>query len=96
MLGISQAELARRAKVPQTTVNGLIRGDSRSTPHLLKIAKELKTNAAYLTGESSNPDIKLEDIDLLNSEIELINSYKTLNEFEKKFIKYIIDKLASN
>lgn len=56
-LGISQAELARRAKVPQTTLNGLVNSDARSTPHLTKIARALGTTPAYLTGEVDDPDL---------------------------------------
>ena len=55
VLGISQAELARRADIPQTTVNSLIRSGRRSTPHLVKIARELQTTPAYLAGETDDP-----------------------------------------
>lgn len=55
-IGISQAELARRVGVRQSTMNSLIKGDSRTTRSLLKIARELHTTPAYLTGEVDNPD----------------------------------------
>lgn len=55
-IGISQAELARRVGVRQSTMNSLIKGDSRTTRSLLKIARELRTTPAYLTGEVDNPD----------------------------------------
>lgn len=54
--GVSQSELARRAKVPQTTLNSLIRRPRRTSPHLLKIARELGTTPAYLVGETDDPD----------------------------------------
>lgn len=56
MLRLSQSELARRAKVPQTTINSLIRGSRRTTPHLLRLARELNTTPAYLTGETDDPE----------------------------------------
>jgi|JI8StandDraft_2_1071088.scaffolds.fasta_scaffold03152_7 transcriptional regulator with XRE-family HTH domain len=54
-LGLSQAELARRADVPQTTMNSLIRGKARTTPHLIRIARELETTPAFLMGETNDP-----------------------------------------
>lgn len=54
-LGISQAELARRASVPQSTMNGLIKSDYRWSPHLVRIARELRTTVAYLAGEVDDP-----------------------------------------
>lgn len=55
-IGLSQAELARRVGIRQSTMNSLIRGDSRTSRSLLKIARELQTTAAYLTGETDDPD----------------------------------------
>jgi len=55
-LGISQSELARRVSITQGTVAGLISGKARSSTHLHKIARELQTTAAYLEGETDNPD----------------------------------------
>jgi phage repressor protein C with HTH and peptisase S24 domain len=53
--GLSQAELARRVNVDQSTINGLIRGSARSSRHLHKIARELGTTWEYLTGETNDP-----------------------------------------
>jgi len=55
-LGISQSELARRVNVGSTTINGLVRGDARWTPHLFKIARALETSAEYLVGETEDAD----------------------------------------
>jgi phage repressor protein C with HTH and peptisase S24 domain len=54
-LGISQAELARRVKVSQPTINALIRGGSTGSKHLHKIASELETSPAWLVGETDDP-----------------------------------------
>lgn len=53
--GISQAELARRIGLSQSTVNMLINGNSRSSAHLHKIARVLGTSVNYLTGETDDP-----------------------------------------
>jgi len=54
-IGISQAELARRVGVGQSTINGLIRGESRGSKHLHVIARTLRTSPAYLIGETEDP-----------------------------------------
>jgi len=56
-LGMRQAELARRVGISQPTISDLVRGDSRSSSHLHRIARELQTTPAYLTGETDNPEI---------------------------------------
>lgn len=55
-LGMSQAELARQVGMSQPGINALIRGSSRSSTHLHKIARVLRTTPAYLTGETDDPD----------------------------------------
>jgi transcriptional regulator with XRE-family HTH domain len=56
-LGLTQSALSRRAGIPQTTVNGLIRGQSRMTPHLAALARALDTTPAFLMGEVDQPDV---------------------------------------
>lgn len=55
-LGITQAEVARRAGVAQSTINTLINSNARTTPHLIKLARVLGTSPAYLMCESDDPD----------------------------------------
>ena len=56
VVGISQAELARRVGMSQSAMNNLIAGRSRSSTHLHKIARELVTTPAYMSGETDDPD----------------------------------------
>lgn len=56
VIGRSQSWLARQVGVTQPAINGLIRGSSRSSAHLHKIARALLTTPEYLTGESDDPD----------------------------------------
>ncbi|SFR79701.1 XRE family transcriptional regulator [Sphingomonas jatrophae] len=56
-LGMSQSELARRAGLTQSAINGLIRGAARGTKHLHVIARELQTTPAYLAGETEDPNL---------------------------------------
>lgn len=94
MLGLSQAELARRARIPQTTVNGLIRGHSRSTPHLIRIARELKTTPAYLTGETNDPDAELPEFLLTADERAWIGQLRDLEPGDREAILHLTQKLA--
>lgn len=55
-LGLSQAELARRVGVRQPTIFKLTSGGGYGSKHLHRIARELGTTPAYLTGETDNPD----------------------------------------
>lgn len=54
-LGLSQAELARRVKVSQPTIQAIASGETQNTRHLSKIAIELETTPAYLLGETDDP-----------------------------------------
>ena len=54
-LGMSQAELARRVKVSQPTIQAIASGDTQNSRHLAKIALELETTPAYLLGETDDP-----------------------------------------
>jgi transcriptional regulator with XRE-family HTH domain len=56
-VGISQAELARRVGIRQSTMNSLINGDSRSSRSIVQIARELGTTPSYLLGETHDPDL---------------------------------------
>lgn len=55
-IGITQAELARRVGVRQSTMNSLIKGDSRTSRSLFQIARELRTTPDYLLGKIDDPD----------------------------------------
>lgn len=54
-LNMTQAELCRRAEVPQSTLNSILRRGTRSSPHLIKLAAALQTSPAFLAGEVDDP-----------------------------------------
>jgi len=56
VLGMSEAELARRVGIRQSSINALVRGETQSSRHLHAIARELRTTAAYLLGETDDPE----------------------------------------
>ncbi len=55
-VGLSQSELARRVGVAQATIAKLAIGESAGSKHLHRIAQELRTTPAYLTGQIDDPD----------------------------------------
>lgn len=86
----SQAELARRADIPQTTMNGLIKRPYRWSPHLSRLARELGTTVPYLTGETDDPDLnaplppsepRIQHVSLpvaLPNELALVDAFRAL------------------
>lgn len=54
-LGYSQSSLAREVGVSQATIGKIVTGQSAGSSHLHKIARLLRTTAAFLTGEVDDP-----------------------------------------
>lgn len=54
-VGLSQAELARRVGIRQSTMNSLIKGNSRTTRSIVELARELDTTPDYLMGRTDDP-----------------------------------------
>lgn len=54
-LGLSQNGLAQRVGVSQASIAKITGGQSFGSKHLHRIARELGTTAAYLTGETDDP-----------------------------------------
>jgi transcriptional regulator with XRE-family HTH domain len=94
-LRISQSELARRAELPQTTVNSLIRAGRRSTPHLLRIARELGTTPAYLNGETDDPQADAPPApELTFDERELLDCFRVLTPADRSALLHIARAMA--
>ena len=85
-LGLTQAELARRSGAPQTTVNSLIKGNSRSTPHLVRIARALETTPAYLTGETDDDSIDAVDLAYSPQDREWIDLLHDLDRVSREAV----------
>lgn len=54
-VGLSQAELARRVGISQQAVSKMAGGGAYGSRYLHRIARELGTTPAYLTGETDDP-----------------------------------------
>lgn len=88
--GISQAELARRVKLSQSTINGLIKGEQTSTTKLHVIARELKTTPAYLSGETDAAEADLLGEMLSDEERESLEQLRQLRPEQREAVMRLI------
>lgn len=93
-VGLSQAELARRVGVRQSTMNSLIRGNSRTSRSIVQIARELQTTPAFLLGETDDPNADVPDDQLVNAERELLDLFRQLANDERTAISLIVRRLV--
>jgi len=93
---MSQSELARRVGLTQGTIAQLISGRSRSSSHLHKIARELKTTPAYLTGETDDPSSDAPDISDIDSETrELIELFSAMSPSDRGALMHVARSMGS-
>lgn len=95
-LGMSQAELARRTLIPQTTINSLVRGNSRSTPHLIKIARELNTTPAFLVGDVADQKAELPSQWFSEDDLEVLDILCMLRPEIKNSIKGLLINIVNS
>lgn len=84
LLGLSQAELARRVGISQQAIGKLVNGSSRSTPNIGKIAQVLETTPAYLAGQVEDPHegaMLLPTDDVIADQLDLV----TIDEIDLAF-----------
>lgn len=93
--GISQADLARRVKLTQSTINGLVRGEQRSTTKLHQIARELGTTTAYLSGETDDPFSESPPEDITGEEREFIELIRSISSKDKAAILHLARSIAT-
>lgn len=92
---MSQAELARRVKIDQSSINGLIRGATKTSRHLHRIASELGTTPAYLTGETDDPAGAGISASLTSEEREWVELLRTLPTADRRATVHLVRSLAN-
>jgi transcriptional regulator with XRE-family HTH domain len=96
-VGLGQTELARRVGVSQPTIFKLLNNQRYSSTHLHKIARELRTTVAYLTGETDDPDSDVPDLPAFSREdIELLQRISVLSERARRGIELMIEELTAD
>jgi transcriptional regulator with XRE-family HTH domain len=93
--GISQAELARRIRVSQQAIGKLAAGGAYGSKHLHRIARELGTTPAYLTGETDDPTSNVPDgLELSADEHRLIAIYRRLPDKDRAALKLLVARMG--
>lgn len=93
-LGLSQAELARRVGVSQPTIFNVIHRSKKGTTHLHRIARELGTTPAYLTGETDDPQADVPDApELSREEVQWVAYWRMLDGDERRTMVDLIELL---
>ncbi|MBB4619129.1 helix-turn-helix domain-containing protein [Sphingomonas abaci] len=96
-LGISQAELARRVGIRQSTLNSLINGDSRSSRSIIDLARELRTTPEFLLGKSDDPaGFAPSPADLPAQDRQLVDIFGSFKSSERSFLIEMLQALAEN
>lgn len=94
--GLSQAELARRVGLTQPTINALIRGGSRSSAHLHKIARVLQTTPEWLEHEAGDPSSNASESQLSSAEWEWVELLRALTPKDRAALTQIVRTLATS
>lgn len=94
--GFSQAELARRVGIKQPTIFRLLHGQHYGTKHIHRIARELGTTPAYLTGESDDPEADAPPPPELDSEArELLDRFATLSSPDRRALLHVARSMSN-
>ncbi|WP_328277710.1 helix-turn-helix domain-containing protein [Sphingobium sp.] len=94
--GISQSALGRRVGLSQSTINGLIKGEQRTTGKLHLIAREVDSTPAYLTGETDDPHGDGPPPPVLDSEErELVDHFSHLAPADRRALLQIARSMAT-
>ncbi|MDD3799556.1 MAG: helix-turn-helix transcriptional regulator [Novosphingobium sp.] len=96
VVGISQAELARRVRLDQSTINGLVRGAARGSRYLHQIARELRTTSAYLNGETDDPTADIPDIGYSAEEREWVDLIRSLPPKDRSALMQLARTIAGS
>jgi len=94
--GMSQAELGRRVGVAQTSIFKLLSGRSINSRYLHKIARELNTTPAYLTGETDDPSSDQPDDTMSSEDRDVVEMLNRLSDRDRAIVRQLIRSLADH
>jgi transcriptional regulator with XRE-family HTH domain len=95
-LELTQAELARRVGLAQPSIYGLIHSNKVGSKHLHKIARELNTTPAYLSGETDDPASDAPEPEYSSDERALIACYRDLPTASRAALMQVARSMAAN
>lgn len=92
---MSQSALARQVGLTQPAINALIRGSTRTSLHLHRIAKALGTTPAYLEGETDDPLADAPDTPFISpEEREVLECLRVMTPADRKALAQIACSMA--
>jgi len=91
---VSQAELARRVNLQQSTINDLVHGKSQSSRKIREIARELRTTPEFLEGLSDDPDADISSLPYSPEELELLDILAKLSPRDREMVREFAERLA--
>ena len=94
--GLSQAQLAKRVGVSQQTIAKLVTSKALNSRYLHQIARELRTTAAYLTGETEDPSVDAIEGLFTGEEIEWIDLLRSIAPADRSAILQLARTLATS
>jgi len=93
--GVSQAELARRIGVSQPTIFRVVHGNTHGSKFLHRIARELGTTAAYLLGDTDDPEEEAPPPPELDSEArEMMDRFTSLTPADRRALLQVARSMA--
>lgn len=93
-IGMKQADLVRSSGVPQSTLASILQRDTRSTPHLMRLAIALKTTPGYLLGETDDPNSQVPETALSYEEQLFFERLRHLSRDDFERISWLVNRLA--
>jgi transcriptional regulator with XRE-family HTH domain len=91
---LSQSELARRVGVSQATIYKLLIGESYGSKHLHRIARELLTSPAFLTGEIDDPEATALGMEVSSHDRKALEQLASLGKVERRAVSDILTALS--
>jgi transcriptional regulator with XRE-family HTH domain len=93
-IGMKQIDLVRSSGVPQSTLASIFQRDTRTTPHLMKLAAALRTTPAYLLGETDDPEAEGAEAVLSQEEQQLVIGLRRLTREDFETVAGLVYRLA--
>ncbi len=92
---LSQSELARRIGVSQQAISRLSSGEVTGSRHLHRIARELGTTPAYLSGETDDPDANAPpEPELTPEEARMLTLFRQLQQDDRAALKRVAERMV--
>ena len=94
--GIDQSELARMVGATPAAINQIVKGKTRNSRLLPKIAVKLRTTVDHLTGETDDPDDTCPGLGLTSEERDWIELLRALAPSDRAAALQLVRTIATS